>query len=80
MWNVLNRVGKIIKKFYDFYFSSYGCKFIENWGHFEYKNDNNSKKIIIAKSDFHVNFKIFEQFFFFNFETPLNKKEISIFV
>ena len=59
--------------FCDFYFSSYGWKCIESWGHFEYKNDNNSKKIIIAKSEvwfffyfsrfriFHVNFNIFEQ-------------------
>ena len=82
MWNVLIKVGKIIKKFYDFYFSSCGWKFIENWGHFEYKNDNNSKKKKIAKSKiwfffhfsririFHVNFKIFEEFYFFvRFET-----------
>ena len=37
-------MGKIIKKFYDFYFSSYGWKFIENGSHFEYKYDNNSQK------------------------------------
>ena len=42
--SVLNRTGKIIQKFYDFYFSSYGWKFIENWGYIEYKNDHNSKK------------------------------------
>ena len=31
MRNVLNRMGKIIKKFCDFYFSSYREKCIENW-------------------------------------------------
>ena len=39
----VDQSGKINKKFYDFYFSSYGRKFIENWGNFEYKNDHNSK-------------------------------------
>ena len=26
MWNVLYRMGKILKKFYDIYFSSYDCE------------------------------------------------------
>ena len=35
--NVLNRTGKLIKKFSDFYFSSYCEKFIENWRFLEQK-------------------------------------------
>ena len=67
MCNVLIRAGKTIKKFYGFYFSSYGCT----------KTTITPKKIIISKSEiwfffhfsrfqiFQINFKIFEQNVFF---------------
>ena len=37
------QLSKKVTFFCDFYFSSYRLKFIENWGHFEYKNNHNSK-------------------------------------
>ena len=40
LWKTVNELysmGKIILKLYNSYFSSYGWKFIENLGHFEYK-------------------------------------------
>ena len=43
MRNVLNRMKNEMKKISDCYFSSYGWKFIENWGDFEYKNDHNQR-------------------------------------
>ena len=82
-------VGKIIKKFYDFYFSSYRWKFIENWGHFEYENDNNFRKknckignlIFLSFQPIPdlLNFKILNKiYFYFSILKILNKKEISI--
>ena len=64
----------------EFYFSSYGGKFIENWGHFEHKKDHNSKNKNHIKSEiwfffllnlfriFHLNLNTFE------------KKKLEIFV
>ena len=43
MRNVLKRMKNDINFFSNFYFSSYGWKFIKNWGNFEYKYDLNSK-------------------------------------
>ena len=43
MGSVLYSMGKIMKKFSDFYFSSYGWKLVENFGNFKCKNDHNSK-------------------------------------
>ena len=43
--NVLNRTGKIIKKFSDFYFSSFREKITENWGDDAIKMTITRKKI-----------------------------------
>ena len=43
MPNVLNRMKNEVKKICNFYFSSYGWKYIENWPYLKYKNYHNSK-------------------------------------
>ena len=57
MRHVLYKMGKNNKKtFFYFYLSSYGWKLIENWGHFEYKNDHNSKKKNCKNRKFYFSF------------------------